>query len=463
MSSEWHRPYYLDDVNEKKYFVSKKLWWDNAKLLNDNIDIISGESDSWISQVIIVSAIRDWDYGFNTTSRLESIAELLVVWDIQEANVLLDSIRLLHEKVLIEQFKNDEDFLKRILKFTNNLFKVIEWYLLNYDNELIPTKENDYSILWANSKSFSLLGVGEFISAKIHTWVLKHKWVEAVFIDTSDILNDSNNFSEQLIKYFQWKIEEIIGVNPEKVPVVWWYVWKINGWILNLYWRGYTDAIANIVSLAANRTNTFDETVFNIQKMEDGFKTTDPRKLNNKNSAIILDKISYELTKVAISKELAEAWLINENALTTELIQANIKILVNNPHSQNSWTIIDREGNLSTSWVDLVLSRSFNPHMKADIKRFWFRYNKIIEGWNLVNEEQVLYLIGENFKNLWTISEKVIIFLKSYDITVQSGYSDFSGKNWLSLVFKNKKDTIKAQNLLHELLIENINLDEKVA
>ena len=460
MNASRHTPYYLESEYREQHdhiFVSKKLGWENAQLLSDNAQVIAEESQQWILQAISISAIREWRWdknALNTTNTLIHIWKLLVQWDKTSAIWELNKIYELHERVINTEYQHDPAFLSRLQKYIKNTFGVIAEYIQAYDAQMIPTKENDYCFLSPKGKKISLLWLGEYFSAKIHTFCLKHEWINARYIDTNNIWSEWSVTPTVLKNFLREQIIVLLQDDPSTVPVLPGYFSGAVWGILNMYGRWYTDAHAERVAIAMSESEGFTS-ILNIQKMEDGFCDTDPRKLDNKWDAQVIEEISYDLTGVALKKSWAFAWLIQDQAFTQELQNRNIQVLVNNPHSSNSGTKITRQWPQESEWVDMVLSREKHDKFPLDEKRFWKWVGIVIENGIEVDRHQVICILGENLGNLSKVFHDASEVLKSADIIPLTSYLDTTGKNAILLVFKNKSQTAEAQKLLHNVFLKN--------
>jgi len=357
----------------------KKWGGENAAELTKSPENIIKDFDKWIRQVVVVSAIRS--SKFNTTDYLIELWELLSSWRMDKNKIeeLLLEIKNFHLWIVSEKLKTNTSFINDFIenKF-ENLLSVIDIYI-SLKNKIIPTKENDYSINNSDDK-FSLLWFWEKLSAEIQVEVINNLWInwlksESVnlewVVDKVNILGSEEEVFAILAIRVSKKILSIW--NDWKIPIVPGFIPWFEWWIENVIWRGYTDATAAMTALWFS--NVFNTTL-EIQKSVEWMLSSDPRIVKWWKVKLI-DQIDYLTAKEITWVRWAQAKLLHYQVLRKELQEAWIKVVLFDPFKELKWTLISKNRNKKTSWVEFI----------------WWRNNIVffsISSWNM-SEKWILY------------------------------------------------------------------------
>jgi len=339
--------------------LSVKKWgWENAAELVKSPHNVFVDHINWVKQAVVVSAIRSSD--FNTTDKLIEIWELIKTkvsfWKVKSK---LMEIRDFHFAIIDEKISGDTSSLKDYINkvFQELIFDIFYWY--QSQSKLIPSKENDYSIL-TDKWLVSIIWFWENLSAYVHEQIITYTWIDAQFVDlkwvvpeNSEELKESELF-ETLSREIASRTDQVL--NDWKVPVIPWYIpWFANG-IENAIWRWYSDATAAMTSVWLSRLGY--DTTLEIQKSVLGMLSSDPRVVKWKKTKLI-EQIDYLTAKEITGIRWAQAKLLHNQVLRKELQEAGIKVRLFDPFSDSKGTLISRMKNPDSSWVEFVWGRSW--------------------------------------------------------------------------------------------------------
>ncbi len=133
----------------------------------------------------------------------------------------------------------------------------------------------------------NVLAVGERLSARILTAVLRDRGVLAVFTDLSNVVpEDETTVDPAFFRRLQAHLGEKCRPKGGEVPVVTGFFGMVPGGLLNAVGRGYTDFTTALISAGLGREHAEEMQVW---KEVDGIFTADPRKVPN---ARVLSRIS---------------------------------------------------------------------------------------------------------------------------------------------------------------------------
>lgn len=438
--------HHVYDAN-KNMAVAAKVGGDNMALLERNTQMIMALRRLGVAQSYAVSAFRSSKVNFNTTGKLIAAWEAIETsGDIVSARNHFLEVAEFHTGLIDEILKHASPSIKaELLEYSQELFT-------SYDNSLRDaraetSKETDY-IISGEGESFSLLSVWEIVAAKLMVRFLELNEIDARYIDTEIDFSWNEWLNTQVITHMKRKLEEVYLSNPECIPIIPGYIGGISGGILSTLGRGYTDYTGAQAAVALHDMPDFDTVSLYIQKLY-GFKSTDPWKLKEQSKAKTIDILSYALTERAISHRWAGAGLINPFALSQEIRERAIPILVWNPTDKSAIALIDKDGCKKSKGVTLVLGRNFNGDYDA-------RTYGMANVWGMgVDPKQIVYLMGENIENLGNIYERAQQTLKEHAIEISAWASSFGGNKELSFVFQDEDTAVRAQRVLHEHFIEN--------
>lgn len=431
----------------KNLAIAHKLWGDNMGLIEANRKVIEIILATWSTQSFSVSAFRSSAIDFNTTDHL------IQAWEsetIQELLYFLSKVEDFHTELLEVILQNSHLKLKtKLIDYAKNLFNEYKTNATIDTNLQECTAMNDYTVgIW--EKAFSLLSVWEVIAAKVLVMYLKECWIPAVYVDTANMQNIwKAEVDRKVGAFLQSELENIWSKDPNIIPIIPGYIWGIDWWIIAKLWRWYTDYTGERTAVAKYDMNKFHQVLLYIQKLY-GFKSTDPRVLSESGKAKSVNHLSYDLTKRAISKKWAWAWLINEFALSRDVIKRSIAILVGNPTNDSDIAIIDENGNSQSNGVNLVLGRDYSD------KNDWREYGRKWGNWWESNHN--VYLMGENIGNIGWVYADAKDILKKHKLEEIAGKTSNAWKPETSFVFRSKSDALKAQRILHQHFIENRSL-----
>ena len=432
------------EANDNNLAVANKIWWDNMWLMIKNRKVMELVWEQWMTQSYSVSAFRSSAIKFNTTDHL------IQAWEaesIDETIAYLSKVAVFHTELLEEILKKaDTKLRKRLIDYAQHLFNEYTSSTLSSENLENCTQANDYTI-WVWEKAFSLLSVWEVIAAKMLVMYLQECWIPAVYVDTASLTNiKPHELWRRVADMLGSQFEEIFSKNPEAIPIIPGYIWGIEWGIIAKLGRWYTDYTWERAAVATHDTEKFDQVFLYIQKLY-GFKSTDPRVLSESEKAKSVNHLSYDLTKRAISKKWAWAWLINEFALSKDIISKEIALLVWNPTNSTDKAYIDQYGERKNKWVNLVLWKDYSD--ENDGKEYGRRWSNTWD-WN-----HNVYLMWENIKNIWSAYGEAVDILKANNLQEIAARTSNAGKPETSFVFRNKADAITAQRVLHKHFIED--------
>ena len=413
-------------------------------LMEYNRQVVETILSTGTLQSFSVSAFRSSAIDFNTTDHLIQAGESETTEDIIN---LLSKVSDFHtellEGILIE---SNAHLRPKLIAYAKHLFDEYKSGVLASKDLKNCTRANDYTIgVW--EKAFSLLSIWEVIAAKVLVRFLQARGLSAVYVDTANLKDIwAWDVDERVWTFLQSELGNIFSENSETIPIIPGYIWWIEWGIIAKLGRWYTDYTWERAAVATNDTERFDRVFLYIQKLY-GFKSTDPRVLSESEKAKSVNHLSYDLTKRAISKKWAWAWLINEFALSRDIISRDIGILVGNPTDNSDIAIIDQHGNKRSNWVDLVLGRDYSD------KNDWREYGrKSVNTWE---SNHNVYLMWENIRDIWEAYSQAVDVLKANNIQEVAGKTSNAGKPETSFVFRNKTDALKAQRVLHKHFIED--------
>ncbi len=421
--------------------IAHKIWGDNMWLLYPNLQVARVLEKSWVWQSYSVSAFRNSSLDFNTSSKL------IDAWESQNKSKIMEVMSEIDDfhSNLLEQILAESPAYERneLIKYSQKLFQEYKKSLNVFSSQYCD-QAHDY-MTWVSNRCFSLLSVGEIIAAKVFVKYLKNHRINAQYIDTTQLQNIGRwNLTSSVETFLRNKFAEIYTTDASAIPVIPWYIWLIEWGILSTLGRGYTDFTASRSAVAMHDSGNYDQVLLYIQKLY-GFKSTDPRILwETDGDAVSVNHLSYELTQRAIGRRWAWAWLINPYSLDEWIQKRLISILVWNPTNDSDKARIDKDWNLMSTGVELVLWRDYNG---------WF------DDWVYGRQSQDthwnhnVYLMWENISQLWEIYKSSMALLKNKGIT-ESGWQIKMWAKWeISLVFKDKETAQAAQRLLHRHFI----------
>ena len=336
----------------KEELVVKKWWGENAAELNKSPQNVVSDFVKWIKQAIVVSAIRSPD--FNTTDNLIELAELLELNNKEKIYSKINEIKDFHINIIKEKNLDSPKLIKEVKNFFDeNLIKKIKNYL-SEDNKININKKNDYSINnW--DKTFSLIWFWEELSAFIQAKLinnLEKDWLEAEVVDLEWI---TDWLDSDIVIGLAKSITERVSLvlNDGKVPIISWYIPGFESWIENVIWRWYTDANAAMLSIWFSESY---KTTLEIQKSVDWILSIDPRILENWKAQLI-EQMDYLTAKEITWVRGSQAKLLHSQVLRKELLKAWIDVKLFNPFGESKGTIISKNKNPNSNWVEYIWAR----------------------------------------------------------------------------------------------------------
>lgn len=422
--------------------IAHKLGWDNMSLAKENMRVAEILWEEWIAQNFSVSAFRSSKLEFNTTSKLIAAGES------QNQQIIIETLQEISDfhTQLLEDILSwcDDTIRKQLIAYAKDLFAQYKSDSLESDIEACQ-KSSDY-ILWVWEKTFSLLWIGEVIAAKVFVQYLQKHGIPAVYVDTPSLQDiHPKKLSERVWDFLQWEFQKIYSGCSDAIPVMPWYIWGIQGWILSRLDRWYTDYTWERAAVSLHDCEMYDEVLFYIQKMY-GFKSTDPRWLDDEKQAKSVNNLSYSLAQRAISHRWANAWLINSHALSPHITRKKIGILVWNPTDTSDIAYISKHWNPKAKSVELVLGRSYNSPYDD---RTYSRLNHYSQG------NHIVYLMWDNIEDVWAVFEQANATLKRAWVKYTAWELRMVWNPELSYVFDTAQDAQDAQKVLHAEFIEN--------
>ena len=413
----------------QKLAVANKIGGDNMCLLIKNVEFMKTLEYFNIAQSYAVSAFRSSKKNFNTTNHLINIEKFIEsTWEYKQARNMLTIIKDFHVDIIDEILIATSPHIKSELK--------------NYIQQLYSS---DMKNIW----DISVISIWEMWWAKIKAKVLQLLWLDAHYLDTLDIWDlRPHEIGSRVHDFLQAQLSHIYKGSSTAIPIIPWYLWEIQGWIISVLWRWYTDYTWERSAVALKGIQQFDQVILYIQKLF-WFKSTDPYMLHHPKSAQSINYLSYDLTERVIGKRWAQAWLINMHVLSDDIRNKSIKILVWNPTDTSDKAIIDKYGNRYSTGVDLVLTRWMNQ-----TSDYW-KYNfKVVGWWVETQARNIVYLIWENMKNIDIIFGEACKVLNDNNITNIAWELSFDASDPISLVFKDQGTARSALVVLHEYFIE---------
>lgn len=344
----------------REQFLVKKWGWENAWELKNSPDNIVLDFLNNIKQSVVVSAIRSPDY--NTTDNLIELWKLLSKKDLNFKFVLekIEELKFFHLSIVDEKIPFDNESIKKYIeeKFIEFTYSLALWF--HSENKNTPNKEDDYTINnWESS--LSILWFWENLSAYVHESIINNLWIDwlsAGYLDLSWVVpNSYEDLSEtelfkSLSENISNRVQEIIS--KWKIPIIPWYIpWFSNG-IENAIWRWYSDATASMSSVWLSR---YYEVTLEIQKSVLGMLSSDPRVVKWWKTKLI-EQIDYLTAKEITGIRWAQAKLLHNQVLRKELQEAWISVRLFDPFSDSKWTLITKNKNPESSWVEFIWGRN---------------------------------------------------------------------------------------------------------
>lgn len=404
----------------------KKWWWENAAELTKSPTNVVNDFTDWIKQAIVVSAMRSPE--FNTTDKLISLWKCLSKEKIDKDKIKekLANIEDFHLSLVEEKYKSnsiwefhlslwnekyrwDRSKLARMIKKSfKELWDNISEYIDNED-KIIPSKENDY-LINTSKWNISILWFWEIISADIQSAILnnlKIDWLNSQSVDLKDVIEniDLNGTQDEIFielsREIANKVKTILSNN--EIPVLPGYIPWFEQWIENAIWRWYSDATASMTAVWLS--NIYD-VVLEIQKSVIWMLSADPRLLED-NSPKLIEKIDYLSAKEITWVRWAQAKLLHPQVLRKELQEVWIKVHLFNPFSSWKWTIISKEKEINSKWVEFIWWRE-------NVTFFTISSWKMSDKWIIAD----VFSIVKKYTSvdiIWT-SETEISFTIDYDL-----------------------------------------------
>lgn len=333
----------------EKIYV-KKLWGENAaELYQSTLNIIE-DAKQEKSQIIVLSAMRSED--FNTTDVLIQIGDVLEQWwdDVSKLPNLLTSIYEFHKDLIDIKLEGSGIDTKHVHKILDTEFQYFEESiseaLLTDDSEF--SKENDYSCIWKNGETLSILGFWEKLSSLIFTEVMNQasqtsETYESIYAgDICDHSELQNMDQSEIFEYISQKLAVQLWniIDTWKIPIVSGYIWTLDWGIEQSIGRGYTDATAAMI--AVWMANMWRDAVLEIQKSVRGVLSADPRVLRNPHFAKVLSRLDYITAREITGDNGASAKLLHSQAIRREVQDAGVKIHIYNPFTsgeEGTWIL----------------------------------------------------------------------------------------------------------------------------
>lgn len=211
--------------------------------------------------LVVVSAMSSYIKAEGTTSRLLQAADNAIQQTDYQS--ILDKLRIFHLETASECIAN-QDVLADTEIFINDIFDKLSQFLdaLTVIRELSPRSSD------------RILRVGEKLSAKILSSVIKSKNLPAEFLDLSNIAPEKYTVpSLQFYNELENRLKEklMVLVKDKKIPVITGFLGEIPGGIINSIGRGYTDYTSSMVA------SVLEARELQIWKEVDGIFTADPR------------------------------------------------------------------------------------------------------------------------------------------------------------------------------------------
>lgn len=136
----------------------------------------------------------------------------------------------------------------------------------------------------------SIMSIGEKLSCRFMSALMKDHGLNAVYVDLSDIIpidyDFTNGFDDSFYRFLADELaRKTLALENDAIPVLTGYFGCVPGGLLNGVGRGYTDLCAALVAVGVRA----DE--LQVWKEVDGIFTADPRKVPN---ARLLDSVTPE-------------------------------------------------------------------------------------------------------------------------------------------------------------------------
>ncbi len=332
-------------MNKKTKVLVKKLWGENAAELFKSAQNIIKDYKLWNKQVVVVSAIRSCD--FNTTDYLIKLWQSLPKNDKVKIDLIIDKLLWFHLNIVNDKLDELNEEIKDLIKKEFILLKKnIKYFLWKKEKDIIPSSENDYSIILENNSIFSILWFWEILSCRILTLVINKNYdnIIAQDINLSNLiipLELDKKSDREIFNLLSNKIYSIVykQFKDNKISILSGYIWVFNKWIEKTIWRWYSDATAAIVSVWL--TNYQKEIILEIHKSVEWLLSADPRILYNPKDAILIEELNYLSAREITWDSWAQAKLLHYQTLRSEIQEAWIKIHLFDPFSEdNTWTWI---------------------------------------------------------------------------------------------------------------------------
>lgn len=340
----------------------KKWWGENAAEFVQSPQNIVNDFNKWLKQVVVVSAIRSPEY--NTTDKLIELWKELTYPEIDKTSVLskIESIRDFHLEMLDVKIPwGNYEIKKNIIKIFYELsFSIFYW--INREDKIYPSKENDYLINTQNW-DLSIIWFWEILSAKIQELLVNKlwvKWLEAEVLDMDSITSwidkiDKKNKEERKLEIFEKLSEEIaVRINKildrNRIPILPWYIPGFEEWIEEAIWRWYTDATASMAAVGLSKY--WEQVVLEIQKSVLWILSADPRIVTSWTK--LIKELNYITAKEITWARWAQAKLLHSQVLRKELQESWINVHLFDPFSDSDWTLITKNKNNKTSWVEYI-------------------------------------------------------------------------------------------------------------
>ena len=193
---------------------------------------------------------------FNTTDYLIELGNFLAEENIDEKKVLdiLSDIQDFHKEVSCKKLSQyDINIEKYIDTFFVDIAKNIRFYIHQKDKEIIPSIENDYSIIDKAGNTISLLWFWEKVSSEILSHVVSQIMsdIKSVSIDLWSLTITDETihlWQSEIFSLLEEKIFEATKtrIDNKEIPILSGFIWSLNGWIENAIGRWYSDATAAI-------------------------------------------------------------------------------------------------------------------------------------------------------------------------------------------------------------------------
>lgn len=352
-------------------FVVKKLWWENASDIDRSTDNMIKDFKLWRKQAIVVSAMRSNE--FNTTDKLIEIWKRLWKWDFLWVVDIFDEIKDFHAHLMKTIFSWNDIISSSVLWKCTEIFefyrKKLDKFIKYYDISnvvLHPSSDNDYSFyVWDDR--YSMIWIGEIISSKLISFVLNFKlqnlkigsWVISHELDLNRVIcfDDVDEMNDRMVFRIlsdNLAVLVIDSVNNGIIPVLPWFVWTFPEWIEKAIWRWYTDATAAALATGLSNLWNYDEVILEIQKSVKWMLSTDPRKLNDPDSAKLIQNIDYLTALEIIWSRGAQAKLLHHQSLREQVQEAWVRIHLFDPFKSELGTWISIDWDENAIWVQYV-------------------------------------------------------------------------------------------------------------